>query len=105
VELDAVKSKAERLFLQFDKEFGLTYCEATKSYSLKNPKVASCHPLELYLIADRAFSGRKLKDLMDTTSKGYRWIIGFCHGYSGLKSRYKHIEYVEGYTYGCAFGR
>jgi len=98
--LQSVKNKAEKLFLGFTKEFGLEYCKSTRSYHLKNPKVPKCHPLELFLISDKNFSGNKLKDLTSTSERNFRWLVGFYHGYSGAKDKFSNLDYKDGYAAG-----
>jgi hypothetical protein len=97
---ELVQKKADRLFLKLDKEFSLAFCEATSSYHLKNPKVPSCHPLELFLISDRRFTGNKIKDLLSTTNRGHRWLLGFYHSCCGKQSKYRNSEYLDGYAAG-----
>ena len=97
---EIVQKKAEKLFLKLDKDFSLAFCEVTKSYYLKNPKVAVCHPLELFLIADHNFTGNKMKDLLFSTSRGHRWLMGFYHSCCGKQPRYKNAEYCEGFEAG-----
>jgi hypothetical protein len=98
--MQCVKNKADRLFLGFTKEFALEFCKLTKSYHLKNPKIAQCHPLELFLISDKSFTGNKLKDLVTTSDRSFRWLLGFYHGYSGKIEKFAKSDYKEGYEAG-----
>jgi hypothetical protein len=96
---DAIK-KADLLFLNLSDDFKMDFCNRTKHYFLKNPNINSCHILELLLIADNEFSGKKLLDINAVLGKSPRWIFGFCHGYISKTKAFRSDDYSQGYIVG-----
>jgi hypothetical protein len=95
--------KANLLFLNFSDDFKLDFCNSTKHYFLKNPKANSCHILELLLITEKEFCGKKLLDIAGVLNKSHRWILGFCHGYLSKVKDYKSDDYRDGFIIGARF--
>lgn len=98
--LEEINRKIRQLFLCPDKDFHMDFCKTSRSYHLRNPKINRCHPLELFLIADRSMTGNKVGDLSKLLNKNVRWILGFYHGYGGTQSRYKSTQYLDGFATG-----
>lgn len=98
--VEEMVKKARMLFLHPDHKFHMDFCKNTRSYLLRNPKNNQCHPLELFLIADRIFTGHKIGDLSRLLNKNIRWILGFYHGYACTNPKYKNSAYQEGFGVG-----
>ena len=98
--LEQAHKKARFLFLTYDEEFCLEFCQGTNSYRLVNPNKPYCHPLELFLITDFQFTGKKILDIIKISNKNYKWVLGFYQGYKGQIAKYKNIDFLEGYNKG-----
>lgn len=88
---------ADRLFIEIVDNFCLVYCEKTKHYILKDLFHAKCHILELCLIPDGNFSGKKFHDIASRLNVNYKWIYGFYVGYRKEAPLFKNKDFLQGY--------
>ena len=88
---------ADRLFIDIVDHFCLVYCEKTKHYILKDLFHAKCHILELCLIPDGNFTGKKFHDISCRLNVSYKWIYGFYKGYKKETPVFKNKDFLEGY--------